>query len=97
MEMLFVSINRAINTYGANVRNLQAYVAYHKEEDAALDLSNPQELRQSNVSKLLKKTEELIGKVEALDKQYQDEAIKDNALDMVGKVDTRKSSLLFSN
>jgi len=89
MEQLFISINRGINTYAANLRNLEAYVAYNKayEKKSKQDVVNVDEWRMSNINDLGEVFVENLETVKSFMVEYEKNGVKEDAVDMVGKID----------
>jgi len=98
MEQLFISINRGINTYGANLRNLEAYVTYNKtyEKKFKQDVHKVDEWRMSNIDDLGGIIQEGLRSTKTFMVEYEKNGSKEDALDMVGKVDGCKFNQQFN-
>lgn len=93
MEQLFISINRGINTYGANLRNLEAYVMYNKnhEKKTKEEVNKVDDWRMSNIDDLGGIVGDGLNTVKSFMVEYEKSGTKEDAVDMVGKIDGRKS------
>lgn len=96
MEQLFISINRGINTYGANLRNLEAYVMYNKNHDkkSMEEVHKVDDWRMSNIDDLGGIIADGLNTVKSFMVDYEKSGMKEDAVDTVGKIDGCKSRLV---